>query len=552
MIEVMPAYRQAANRLSDEDADVLVVETARPFLLAALYRQLKRPVLVITARPDAARALAEQLDAWLGAPLCAIMPEPDALPYQRLSADLTGELDTIDVLSSLSRPAAEPPLVTASAPAMTRLLPEAVAFKGLWRRLKKGDTLSPLKLMEQLASWGYDIESLAEIPGQAARRGGIVDIYPPSGELPVRLEYFGDTIDSIRLFEPSSQRSLKPIEEFAFGPASLMAPALLGEREKIRQNFAHLDLSRLGHEEQGFFEEALTRLMEGQLPDEAAFYAPLFHRSSLLNYLPPHTLVVLDNPDAIRREIDFIHEEAEKVRQDRMAKAELPPGFPRPYLCRDELEPELDGHRQLRLAIWNGQEDSQTISMDFKTLPGYAAQLPRWIDKVTQLMSQGKRVIAVSHQAQRLDDLLEREGVAATLTEDVSAAPNVGTLTLVPGMLAGGWSMADTYLFTDSEIFGFLKQQRQARRRPVARRKLYVDVKPGDYVVHIEHGIGKFSGIITRVVDGLTREYMLLSYAEGSKLYVPTDQIDRVARYLGPSDTPPALSRLGSQEWVKS
>ncbi len=131
--------------------------------------------------------------------------------------------------------------------------------------------------------------------------------------------------------------------------------------------------------------------------------------------------------------------------------------------------------------------------------------------------------------------------------------PPPGSLTLVQGLLARGWVMnGDTHLFTDDEIFGFLKQRRLAKRHPVPRHRLVVDITPGDYVVHIEHGIARFAGVTTLSTNRIAREYLVLHYASGDRLYVPTDQIDRVSRYIGTGDRPPVMSRLGAQEWSRT
>lgn len=549
IIEDLPDYRRLVEQLAGEDTRLLIRETAKPYLLAALYRRLSRPLLVIAPRADGAKRLAEQLAAWTGMTVRSV-PEPDTLPYQRGSADVGGELELIEILSCLVESAALPSIIVASVQALTRLLPAAAVFRTARRSVHKGEHLDPLKLMAELVSWGYSLQAVTELPGQASRRGGIVDVFPPTGELPVRLEFFGNTLDSLRVFEPASQRSLGMVEAAVFGPAATVAPVFTGGAEFLGRAFTALDLSLLDVEEKGRYEEARARFMNGGLPDEAAFYAPLFNRGSLLDYLPESVLAVIDDPEGVRRELDFVDSEAERVYAARVGR-EVPPGFPRPYHTQGELNNGLASKRQLLLPAWEGDEE-QGLRLGFEALPNYAGQFSRWTEQVGRLLRENKRVLVVSHQASRLAELLGREKLFPSVTGEVTALPARGSLTIVPGILAGGWSTEDACLFTDREIFGFLKQQRQLRRRRVPRRKFYGDLKPGDYVVHVEHGIGCFKGIIIREAEGLTREYMLLAYGEGARLYVPTDQIDRVTRYVGASDAPPTLSRLGSLEWINS
>jgi transcription-repair coupling factor (superfamily II helicase) len=192
-------------------------------------------------------------------------------------------------------------------------------------------------------------------------------------------------------------------------------------------------------------------------------------------------------------------------------------------------------------------------NLDFISAPGYAGKLPLFLKKAAELLGQGKRVVIVSHQADRLAELLDSEGIIAAPAEAVTPTPGPGELALVRGSLPEGWVMGgETFLFTDAEIFGLVKQRRLVRKRPAPRHKLMVDIIPDEYIVHVEHGIGRFTGVTTLKAAGVEKEYLVLKYAAGDTLYVPTDQIDRVSRYIGAGDRPPALSRLGTQEWNRT
>ena len=169
------------------------------------------------------------------------------------------------------------------------------------------------------------------------------------------------------------------------------------------------------------------------------------------------------------------------------------------------------------------------------------------------MLKQKYRLILVSHQASRLSELLDEEDIIAPPLTEIKQIPPPGSLTLLQGSLAEGWVMNnDTYLVTDAEIFGFIKQRRLIKRHPVPHHKLFVDITQGDYVVHVEHGIAKFAGVTTRRTDNIEKEYLALNYAAGDRLYVPADQIDRVSRYIGAGEQPPVLNRLGTLEWVRT
>jgi transcription-repair coupling factor (superfamily II helicase) len=551
----MPAYRHLLDKLSKDSTGARIIEGARPYLLACLYRDLKRPMLVITAQPEKSHRLGEQVAAWCDTLNILQLPEPDGLPYTHITPDAANELETLQVLSQLVRPTLTslPPLVIASVPSLLQKLASSQLFRSSWITLKKGTETDPLKLVARLIELGYRTESLVEVPGSASRRGGIIDIFPPTSEMPARMEFFGNTIDNLRLFEPVSQRSVKPVEAIDIGPASEMSKVFTGDLINVTKILDKIDLSGLNAESRQEFERNIELFKDGHSPASPSFYSALFNTDTLLSYLPPGCLVVLDEPRRIKEEAQFLDDEARRVFEQRLASQELPAGFPKPYFTWDEIETGLSRTWHLEFPDWQSEEESEALRLDFSLAHSYAGQLPGWIDKVKHLLEEKKRVIAVSHQAERLAELLGKEGVLVQAANDIDVVPLEGTLTLVQGLLASGWEMGkNIYLFTDSELFGFLKQQRLTHRRAVPHHKLYIDIRPGDYVVHIEHGIGKFSGVITMNAGGLTREYMLLDYAAGDRLYVPTDQIDRLGRYIGASDHPPTLSRLDSLEWVRS
>ena len=203
------------------------------------------------------------------------------------------------------------------------------------------------------------------------------------------------------------------------------------------------------------------------------------------------------------------------------------------------------------LTAWGLGE--QAYRLNFAAAPGYAGQLPAFVNKVKQLLTQKQRLVIVSHQARRLSELLEQGDIIASPITEIEQIPPPGSLTLVQGLLAEGWVLDNhTTLFTDAEVFGFIKQRRLIKRRAVPHHKLAIEFAPGDYVVHVEHGIAKFGGVTRMSTNNSEKEYLWLQYAAGDKLYVPTDQIDRLSGYIGASDRPPVLNRLGTQEWTKA
>ncbi len=557
LIEDMPAYRQLVEELKQQNGNTktVVLEAAKPYLIAALYKSLRLPMVVVTAQPEKCQKLHEQLLTWSDSSGAKLFPEPDALPYERIASDTSTELERVQVLSALAdiNGGENTPLVVASAPAlMQRTTPHSL-FTSACHTVKLGMDIEPLQLLKKWQDIGYRLENMVEMPGTIGHRGGIVDIYPPTSDLPARLEFLGNTIDSIRLFDPASQRSQTAISSLAIGPATELLTPLLSSKSELEQAVNSINLSNCSTEIRQQFQQELAMLVDKQKPHNMQFYAPLFNTDSLLDFLPQACLIVLDEPMNIAQAMDDLEAQAIQLRTEKLERKGLPLNFPRPYLIWKELEPRIREKPNLRLTAWGIGEDERPHQLNFTPAPSYAGQLPVFIKKVKQWLNQKQRLIIVSHQASRLSELLGQEDIIASPITEIEQIPPLGSLTLVQGLLSEGWVMNnETHLFTDAEIFGFIKQRRLVKRRAVPHHQFLIELAPGDYVVHIEHGIARFAGVTKMDTENSEKEYLVLQYAANDTLYVPTDQIDRINRYIGAGEQSPALNRLGTQEWIRT
>ncbi len=554
LIESMPAWNSLLGEVKRKDSKtVIVLNAARPYLIAALYEKLQVPVLLITAQPENARKLQEQVASWYRGREIYLFPESDILPYERLVTDTTTEIERLQVLSALigyggGNEKAEPPLVIASAAALMSRTADLDDFIASRRLVKLGMTIDPFRLLADGEGMGYRLENTVEIPGTMSHRGGIIDIYPPTAESPARLEFFGNNIESIRTFDPASQRSVDKINEIEVGPASEMLLPHRIDKHSLEDILNGIDLLGCTSEVKQQFQRDKEMFLAGKPLREAQFYAPLFNKGKILDYLPPDTLIVLDEVESIAQAATILDDEAAQLRSEKLERGELPRNFPTPHFNWDELELEINKQHCLSLGAWGTEQ-----GLDFFTAPNYMGKLPSFIHKTIDLLKQQKRIIIVSHQANRLSELFDEEDIIVAPVEDVTQVPEPGTMVLVQGSLPEGWIMGgDTYLFTDAEIFGFVKQRRLVKKQPAARHKVSMDFAADDYIVHVEHGIGKFIGVTMLDAAGSDKEYLVLQYAGSDILYVPTDQIDRVSRYVGAGDRTPVLSRLGTQEWIRT
>jgi transcription-repair coupling factor (superfamily II helicase) len=533
-------------------------DSAKAAVIAALARDAARPTLVAVPKQPHAQQLIEELLAWLGDALPVLLfPERDALLYEHVAPDLEATRDRLVAINALR--SAEPVVIVASAVAIgQRTLgvdaPAPVA-------LKAGDHRTPDELLAALLALGYRSAPLVDVPGTMARRGGIVDAFPIADDAPVRIEFLGDRIESLRRFSAETQRSLERIESTEVGPASEVADMAKAATALAGQ----LDLSATSLDMRERFEEELDRLRHGERILAEGFYVPFLASGSLFDHLASDALIVVDEAADVTKTLEEHDAHLAELRQDLDQRRELPGGLPAPNVPPAELLDALGQRRRIVLSRWalEAAPDAPaafataTTRLPFAATDAYGGRLRNLASDAAQATRRGRALVIVSQQAQRLAEVLSEEGVHVALT-DAPATPEPGTVALVHGSLPQGWRLAAAQppltLLTDAEVFGFVKQRRRLPRRGsgATREAFLADLQPGDYVVHIEHGIARFAGMVRRQANGAEHEYLKLRYDQGDKLYVPAEQVDRVSRYVGPGGETPSLTRLGSQEWSRT
>ncbi|MFB0556666.1 MAG: transcription-repair coupling factor, partial [Dehalococcoidia bacterium] len=453
--------------------------------------------------------------------------------------------------SGLRATVVRPPLIVTSALAViSKTIPQE-DFATSCHVLRQGMTAEPLELLRRWQNMGYEMEDMVEVPGQLSRRGGIIDIFPVCSQSPARIEFWGNQVESMRLFNPENQCSTKPISSLTITPAK----EVLISRAKQITNALSLDSCTTEIKQR--FKEDIARLQQGQWFSGSQFYFPLFNTESILDYLDDTALIILNAPEEIRAVIERLNKETQELRRVKWQNGELPQGFPSPYLTCEELQLKVKAKQHLILEPWDATLAPATgnyiQALPFTSPPSYGGNLQRFLMATKQMIREKGRLIIVSHQANRLAELLREGDVHTSPTSKIEQVPARSSITLLQGSLARGWVMDEELkLITDAELFGFVKQRRLSRKTPIRSSLLLPQLSPGDYVVHVDHGIGKFSGLTNISAEGTEREYLVLQYAAGDKLYVPTDQIGRVSCYIGATDQPPTLSRLGTQEWQRT
>ena len=583
---------------------MIVLDAAKPYLIATLYEELNLPMMVVAAQPEDAKKLYEQLQAWcLPSANLQEFPELDFSPYEYLASYPSNTMmERLQALATLAlyglsvppviaseakqshygqgrlgeesgdpmagiNPATtfgatikRPPLIVASALAVISKTIPREDFARACHVLQRGMTINPVSLLHRWQGIGYEMEEVVEIPGTMSRRGGIIDIFPVCNQLPARIEFLGNQIESMRLFNPENQCSTEPISSLTITPAKEVLISQAGQAAKA------LDLDSCTAEVKLRFKDDIARLQQEQWFSGAEFYFPLFNVGSIFDYLCRKALIILTSPEEIKTVIGRLNQEAQELRRVKRENAELPSGFPSPYFTWEELESKIKAEQRLALESWDGALhpkaneflgasplENHRLTLPFTMATNYGGNLGRFLKAARQMLQQKQRVVVVSHQANRLAELLQEEDIYSSPSSKMEQVPPCGSITLLQGSLTEGWVMSqELNLITDAELFGFVKQRRPGRKAPIRRQWLLPHLSSGDYVVHVDHGIGRFSGLSKMSIDGTERDYLVLEYAAGDRLYVPTDQIGRVSRYIGSSDQAPILNRLGTQEWQRT
>jgi transcription-repair coupling factor (superfamily II helicase) len=538
-------------------AALSVADAAKPYVLAALHAALDRPLLLITARPSQARFLREEIACWHPHPSGVLLfPEQDVLPFEPLPADQQTTAERLSVMTRLIESKVQgprskvkgdstldvgpwtldSPFVIACARAAADLLAAPADFERASSRLRVGERARPETLIQRWLELGYEPAPVVDSPGQFGRRGGILDVYPLVGE-PCRIEFFGDEVESLRTFDPLTQRSATKVDEVPITPASAGPPSL---------PFPPSSGGRVG--------------MGG----------PELSRATLLDYLPPDGVLALDERHAIANVAREFDRQVAGLRDDLVARGELDPDATAPYLEWQQLAPRLEGRAGPRLEL---EHDPEAETFPFVHPPAFGGRLRHFLDECRRHVAAGQRVVVVTQQAQRIgEQLADAEGETARRRDgerQASVSPSRRlsiSPSLVQGQLQTGWQSEAlrTTVFTDNEIFGWHKIHRPSRPRRLAGRQTFLaELTPGELVVHVDHGIARYRGMVRMSgesqdsrarasANGTEREYLLLEYAAGDRLYVPADQADRVTRYVGAGEAAPTITRLGSGEWARA
>ncbi len=538
-----------------EPFERLLLERARPItaharagsdcLIAGLAVALESPLLAVASGPRESEELAAGLAAFLGDGRVGEFPAWEALPYEGISPAPEIAARRAETLRRL-RGARGPFVVVAPAPAaMQRLVPDLGTHEVF--ALERGAIVEPGDVAERLVGLGYRRADVVEHRGEFAVRGGIIDAFSGTARRPVRAELDGDVVEALREFIPATQLSSDPVDRATMGPVTEL-PTSVALRERAAQ---------LAPTHEPRLRDALTRFADGLVFEGVETLAPLLHDEmpTLADLLPAGSWVVLARS---RRTLDrarSVFDEAEGV-----AEAT---GWPGPPALRPLDEAVGD---RTRLDLSELAEGIDLGFTDWGTATGNPTELAA---RIADLTEGGFETVVTAEghgSLQRAAEVLASVDVRLRVADDATAAgggpdegslpagsPPGGSVIGVEAQLVTGFVFPPARLAvaTEEDLFGGRRHTRTAPR--MVRRRvdpLAAELEPGDFVVHTTHGVGRFEGVVHREIAGAERDYLVLSYAKGDRLSVPSDQVGTVVKYTGGDE--PRLHRLGSSDWVRT
>ncbi|MGC2320988.1 MAG: DEAD/DEAH box helicase, partial [Terriglobales bacterium] len=560
--------------------------TAKSLYVAMLARLAARPLFLLVRDNRAAEEMLPVVEAFCdltgGPPAGSVVKLPcfDVLPFENLSPHPELQEERATALWKIATGAASIVIMPACAAAMR--MRDAGFYAELARIVRRGETIDVERLVEHLNTVGYAAVDVVEMPGQFAVRGGIMDVYSPEMDRPVRIEFFGDEVESIRKFEPASQRSSNPVEEVVLLPLA-ETPVT---SEILGAIHARLSGARIGGSEAAVA-EAVEAGGATVFPGWE-FYAPVAENShpsktgkgrtpSSVFDLLPKAAVLVDEPEDVQREIEHWWERVEQAHERAgIGRLVEPEDL---YFLPEELEQLLNrrpGASLEHLGIETPTDKSRILHMSLLAPPAsrFHGSMPAMAEEVKKLTAENQRVlfaVPTMGEVERLADVFTEYNVPfrlgsrtptpggeSYLDETAYFAQDLSTTTVVKASISDGVAVPEAALV----IFGardLFDESEAVLTRPLRRGSKvsaflsdFRDLQVGDYVVHVEHGIGQYHGLKEITQGDTTGEFMVLEYAEGARLYVPLTRLDLVQKYRSAEGQKPALNHLGSAAWART
>lgn len=545
-------------------------ESARSFLISGLYDEIDKPFLILTHSDVEAKNIFEDLSFFI--PNVYYFPTKELVFYNvyAVSGDLRWE--RLKVIKEMVEQGKK--IIVTSIETLASTYIPAELYSRYTFKLKPGDVIDLMEFNKKFVEAGFERSDVVESRGQFSLRGGILDIFPPTSSEPFRVELFGDEIDSIRTFNIESQRSIEKVSEIEIFPAKEM----ILDNETVEKGYKSIETDlnfALNNFKNKKNREAYDKLkstgaqnLEGLRESRNfetidSFLPYFFDRGvSFLDYMKD-SVIVIDDVQRCKGKIDSVYFEFEESYKSFLQRGDILPRQGELLVPKESVIKDLENGRVITLnAIpksTNILAPRSIVNFSEINLHNYHGQLELLIEDIRDRKSKGYKIIILSGTRPRGERLVKtlRDNEIESSYQDVIHEVKNSEVVITFGSVLRGFDYPElrVCVISDKEVFGEAKRKLSVRhqvKKGIGKIKSFTELKPGDYVVHVNHGIGVYKGIKQLEIQGHIKDYLELSYDSDDKLYVPVEQLDLVQKYIGSEGKAPKINKLGSDQWIKA
>ena len=554
-----------------------VTDAAKPHLMDALGQSHGKN-LIITYEEQRAREIVDAYRFFRKDRDDDVLyfPAKDILFYQ---SDIRGNALTKERMQTIQAlMTGEHPVIVTTMDALLSRLPSEDRVRSACLTIREEDTVDLDGLLEGLVKMGYSSEYQTEQPGQFAVRGGIIDVFPMTDSVPVRIELWGDEVDSIRSFSPETQRSIETLSEITIYPAG----EVILSREEIEKGFSRLkqDADKIYESyrkamktEEAWQVKESVSFVESQLldlknADAAEGYLPYFYIEgtdaasvNLLQYFDETDRIFIDEPQRCMQLLKDSYREFSESMKQRLEKGYALPGQMDLMFLPEQISAGLMDLKGAGVATINAKAEGLAFTdsayLQVRSVSSYQKNFPQLLKDLKGYRKEKFRVLLLSSsgtRAKRMAQELTDEGVTAFYSDDLERELKPGEIMVTGGNLKNGfaWPDAGFVVLTETDLFGAKRKKRRKKRYDGAGIRDFAELHPGDYVVHENYGLGIYRGIEKIEIDHIIKDFMKIEYDKGDNLYVLATQLDVIQKYAGQDAKKPRLNKLNGKEWKRT
>lgn len=566
-------FKSITEKISEKTFPINIYgisESGKSYIINGIFEENDNSMVVVTHSDVDAKNLYEDLSFYTTDVFYFPVREVVFYNVDAISGDLRwARLKVIKEILQNERKK----IIVTSIDALTSLYTPKEYYLRYSMIIKTGDDIDLKEISKSLLQCGYERVEVVEGKGEFSFRGGILDVFPPTSAYPYRVELFGDEVDSIRTFNTESQRSIEKVEEFSIFPSKEVivddecrSRAVQNINEELKKVIANVSKENKESVEKikGIVGKNIELLNNTYYFETIDSYLPFFYEKldSFFDYLQGYTFVV-DDFKRSSGKMESIYYEFNENYMSFLQRGDILPSQNSLLLNKGELESKLENSSLITLSSFLNKSDGlfNTVDIGFEevTLNKYNGQLNMLIEDIQERKEKKYKTVILAGtrpRGERLVKTLMEKGIFSTYKDSIDKI-EAGEVVITFGNLLRGFDYPELELsiISDKDIFGETRRKRSSkavRKKGVAKITSFAELKPGDYVVHANHGIGVYKGIKQMAAGGTTRDYLDIVYDKGDKLYVPVDQLDLVQKYIGSEGNSPKINKLGGAEWQKA